>query len=1567
MRRIARIILIAIASLAGLLLLAVVALYIPAVQRAAVGAVLERVNASGEMEITAGDVRLRPPLRVSVSDVLVRQRGDTMAAVGRAELSVAVMPLLRGRAALKGLDAYDIRFVMGTADSPLHIDATVDTLTVGRTESNLSFDDIDLRRARVAGARVRLAMLDTVKPETPDTAATRPLRLRAGELTLERVAYEMTMQNTVDSLGAYLPLLTVSDTRIDLSARTVDVRSLRADSLDAAFVSPAAAAAKTEQRTDTVPSAPWTVKAGSVDISARRALYVVAGAVPLPGLDPSYIEVTDVRIEVDSLYNRGSAVRVPLRLLKGRERCGLELRATGTFAMDSTGMVLEDMDIRTLRSDMQLSATVPLEASSPLPVDVSATAHIALGEVAEAMPALKPALGGIAPQQSLRVNMLVRGSADRVAIDRLDAMVPGALRLTADGTVRHPFEPEAISGDVALRGSLTDPTVPKAVLKAAAVDGTVTVPPFSVSGDVSFRPGVYAGSVAVTASGGRLAAKGGVRIRPEDWQATVDIKDFDVASWLPTAGVGSVTASVTGRGRRFDPLGRGASAELSADLVHVDYNGESLDDIRLTAQLADGAAHATLVSGNPNLDLDIDADVKMADGMYSWLIDGDIYNADLRALGLSESPLRLAAGLKGDGAMTATLSTLAAAVSLSGVECVVDDRTVRTDSVALTLEADTVMTARLRSGDLLLTAAAPYGMDSLLSHVGRIGPFVTAAVEARRLDVPELQRVLPQMDISLTAGRDNPAAAFVAPDRIYWRSIDARLTNDSLVTLTANALRLTIGTTVLDTLDVGISQHGKYLTYGAHLNERPGTWDRFAHVRLSGYVAEDKLSLFMRQQDISGKEGYRVGFNATAADSTVTVKLVPLKPVMDYKQWTVNRDNYITVNLATRMVDADLTLKGNGSSLRLYTIRDSVAGPEGQPGEQLALRLDSIHIGDWLSINPFAPPVKGDVSADLRLRITPDNMTGNGYVSLNDLTYGRDRVGDFDLDLDVANTPGGTLRADIGLWVDSAKVITATGSLNDTTGTPLKLDFEMIRFPLAVANPFLPKEYAQLTGTLSGSMDISGEPGRPLFDGHLAFDTATVRVGMLGSTYAISDAPLRVDSNIVTVDNLSLTGLNGSPLTLTGTVGLQDLTDPAMDLRIKARDWQLVKSNRARGGAEVYGNAFVDVDAAVRGNMDVMEVKADLALLGGTNVTYVVTTAASALASRSTGDMVTFVNFADSADVAVADSTMQRSLNMFVNADVTIQPGTTVNVDLSADGQNKVVVTPSGQLGFMMTPMNDGRLTGKINITSGFVRYTPPLMGQKKFEFKDNSFIAFNGDMLNPVLNIHAVDYVKANVTESGQNSRLVVFDVGLNVTNTLENLDVSFDLSTGDDMTVSNELQSMSPEQRANQAMNLLLYNTYTGPGTKANASLGSNPLFNFLEGQINSWAAQNIKGVDLTFGIDQYDSTRDGATSTATSYSYQVSKSLFNDRVKIIVGGNYSTDADPNENLEQNLVNDISIEYRLNRSGSMYVRIFRHTGYESILEGEVTSTGVGFVLRRKLTTLRNLFRFHNPTPAQP
>ena len=74
-------------------------------------------------------------------------------------------------------------------------------------------------------------------------------------------------------------------------------------------------------------------------------------------------------------------------------------------------------------------------------------------------------------------------------------------------------------------------------------------------------------------------------------------------------------------------------------------------------------------------------------------------------------------------------------------------------------------------------------------------------------------------------------------------------------------------------------------------------------------------------------------------------------------------------------------------------------------------------------------------------------------------------------------------------------------------------------------------------------------------------------------------------------------------------------------------------------------------------------------------------------------------------------------------------------------------------------------------------------------------------------------------------------------------------------------------------------------------------------------------------------------------------------------MVGGEYSTDATAEENFGQNLINDISFEYKLNDAGSRYLRLFRHTGFESILEGQVTETGIGFVMKHKVGSLADFF----------
>ena len=195
--------------------------------------------------------------------------------------------------------------------------------------------------------------------------------------------------------------------------------------------------------------------------------------------------------------------------------------------------------------------------------------------------------------------------------------------------------------------------------------------------------------------------------------------------------------------------------------------------------------------------------------------------------------------------------------------------------------------------------------------------------------------------------------------------------------------------------------------------------------------------------------------------------------------------------------------------------------------------------------------------------------------------------------------------------------------------------------------------------------------------------------------------------------------------------------------------------------------------------------------------------------------------------------------------------------------------------------------------------------------------------------------------------------------------MDLKFDLEANNDASVANDLQTMTEQQRSTAAMNMLLYGSYKGVNeSSAGGFSTSGALNSFLASQLNSWAAKSLKGVDLNFGINQYEAGTNGRSKTETSYSYRLSKTLFNDRFKIVVGGEYSTDASSEVNFSQNLINDISFEYYLTESGNQYVHLFRHTGFESVLEGQITTTGVGYVIKRKINDLRHLFRRSTPKP---
>ena len=136
-------------------------------------------------------------------------------------------------------------------------------------------------------------------------------------------------------------------------------------------------------------------------------------------------------------------------------------------------------------------------------------------------------------------------------------------------------------------------------------------------------------------------------------------------------------------------------------------------------------------------------------------------------------------------------------------------------------------------------------------------------------------------------------------------------------------------------------------------------------------------------------------------------------------------------------------MNGGNSALAIYTEHPDSTTHKSAHQEDLVIKLTDIHLNDWIAVNPFAPPIKGDVNADMRLNRHDGLLTGHGSAGVTNFVYGKQKVADLRADFDIAATPSGTIRADADVLVDGIKTMTLSGALNDSTAvspSPLFLD-----------------------------------------------------------------------------------------------------------------------------------------------------------------------------------------------------------------------------------------------------------------------------------------------------------------------------------------------------------------------------------------------------------------------------------------------------------------------------------------------------------------------------------------------
>jgi hypothetical protein len=129
-------------------------------------------------------------------------------------------------------------------------------------------------------------------------------------------------------------------------------------------------------------------------------------------------------------------------------------------------------------------------------------------------------------------------------------------------------------------------------------------------------------------------------------------------------------------------------------------------------------------------------------------------------------------------------------------------------------------------------------------------------------------------------------------------------------------------------------------------------------------------------------------------------------------------------------------------------------------------------------------------------------------------------------------------------------------------------------------------------------------------------------------------------------------------------------------------------------------------------------------------------------------------------------------------------------------------------------------------------------------------------------------------------------------------------------------------------------------------------------LTEQLNRFADDLVKGVDLNFDVLSSEDYTTGERQNRTDLNVGISKRLLNDRLTVSVGSNFELEG-PKNSLQQstNIAGNIALDYQLSKDNRYMLRAYRKNDYDVAIEGYVVETGLSFIITVDYNRFREIF----------
>ena len=1518
-----------------LMLLVSLLLYVPPVQNFAVKKAMGYVAESTGIDVRFEHIRLSYPLNLSVRNALVMTaENDTLAYLDKLTVEVSLAALLEKNISVKEVHLQSLKLNTGNLLDGIIVKGNVGEVRLAADTVSLDAERALLGNIILSNADIDLFMCDTTAADTAASKVNWCIGME--KIELNNVAFTCRMPCDSIFLGLNINSATLSDGFVDLGAEMYCASGFSTDIKEIFY------------GTSPVENSPAWNGAAS-------------------GLDFSNIRLTEAGLSLDSLYYNGAtSVSVIIKECFAKERSGLVVKSlTGRIESDSVRINIPSFLLETAFSDVRLQGFVSwssLNSAARQQQDgqfsLEAKARIDKKDALIIIGDKSEDFSKYYPDTVFHLDAFVSGDIAKTIKGGINAELPGAFKMDLMGDISLPANEHLRSGRV------------ECALETKDIDFVVGMFPsmlqprfrmpdsMNMTGHVAVDKGLYSTEIVLKESVGELMFSGGYDMFKKSYDAYLKIDSLEPIHFMPDDSVMLLNAFVRAKGQGTDVYHSSTWMELEGKVSEVCYGATSISDVSLSGSLKNNHLQAEIVSAYPLVrgSFSVNGDIKK-DKIRGMFI-ADVDSLDFYGLKLSEMPFatsfQIFSELESDLDKTHSLDVTLGNWSLS-----FENQTVQPKMLTLSFRSDADTTqASFHAGDLIIALSGNADAETLSDKLTSLSKEAFTQLKSdTTVNLQALRPYFPEMSVNIKAERDNPVYNFLQEGNMFFEKfhIDAEISPERGLSANGTLVAFVKDTLKIDTVQFNIWQDTLGIQYEASVEKKRFRNQEAFIANASGYIRKDDADIMLSFVNSRGESGLSLGVNAKKTTGGVELNFYPENPVIAFLPFTINKDNYFRFRSIKEM-EADLTLEGPSNASVWVHSGDAAVSMREMMIELSQINLESI--SDGLA---DIPSMRGLLNSTFRYEPMENTfmIMADGYIT--DFHYNNGRIGDLLLNATYMPMDKGTHQVDMHVFhnseeVSSLFVLYTEGRYESKIDGAITID----KLPLSLIEVMMPASMARLDGFVNGDFTIKGTDKKPVVDGSLRIDSGSIYVIPSSTTLTFDDKPVKMKNNIVTFDSYKIYAQKDNPFVIDGTIDATNASRPMIDLRMAATNMQLIDSRRTPESI-VFGRLFVNMTSTLRGTMESLRMRGNMRVLGSTNMTYIMLDSPLEV-QDGFNNLVTFSYFADTLprrsrrtfDFTRGSLNTTAMSGVDVSMNISIDPVVRMRVELDDEQANYVDLRGGGDLSLRYSTQGDMSLNGRYTLTDGTIRYSIPVIPLTNFSIKNGSYVDWDGDIMNPYLNIAAYTRVRSSVNLDG-NSRMVDFNTGIQLRDNLEDVSIKFLLEAPTDAVIQNQLTTMGEEERSKQAASLLVTGVYLASGNMGNMDMGA-ALSSLLQRELKNMLGSMLGDVPLSIDVNYYDGER-GDAGQHIDYIARFYKGFYNERINTALGLRYSTN-DPIYG-SRFILDDISAGYLLDTDGSRSINIFRSKDYENMFEGEIAKIGSSFSIRRKVKSIKDFFIF--------